>query len=428
MSQFRTTADILDEILQEAGEPTNGNSPYETLAITYANHALHAIIAGGSIHNLLVDEPWVWARARHPITLELQPAVTASFIATADSTAITFDSAPASSVEGWHFQTQGKSTVYKIMNHTAGATNAQLDSGFIDSTGGYTGRAFKLDYEVMPSYIYVDSYNDRINFQETAATTRTASLTHGTYTPAQLITQLGAALTAGGTGTVSWGGTFNSVTRMFNITASVNFKMLGATGADYRRSMMPTLGFDFLDYTGAQSYTSSYAPNSVSRLIEPFKVHSDQSQIFSTDPIRLEEDYPLCYVKESVPVRFARMGQDREGGLFVRFSSYPKDKTKLQIPWIPRPMDLQDNTASFVPLPREDIKTFVYCAAALLMFDKEDTKFDAMMKLAGAGLESMKQKNRLLLQRTGENFGQIVPRADLARIPGRRLTYGYTSD
>lgn len=428
MSQFRTTADVLDEILQEAGEPINGNSPFETLARTYANQAHHAIISGGSIFNLNVDEPWVWARARHPITLELQAAVTASFTATTDSTAITFGTAPSSSVEGWHFQPDGKRTVYKIMNHTAGSASAQLDSGFIDSTGDYQGRVFKLDYEITPTYYYIDNSNDRLNFQETAAATLyTASLTHGTYTPATLLSHVFAQMTAAGTGTVSYGGGFNSVTRLFNVTASVSFKLLGASGLDYRRSVLQTLGFDVLDQTGAQTYTSTYTPNAVSRLIEPFKVHAhNQQMIYSTDPIRLEEDYPLAYVQEAIPDRFARLYSDREGGITVRFSSYPKEKTKIQIPWIQRPVDLQDNSASVVMLPREDIKTFIYCAAAYLMYDKEDTKFESMLKLAGAGLEAMRNKNRLLLQRTGDDFGQIIPREDLVGR-GRRLRFGYTA-
>lgn len=425
MAQFRTTADVLDEILEESGEPTNGNSQYETVALTYANHVHQAIIAGGNIFNLNVDEPWVWARNRYPLTLELQAAVTASITATVDSTAITFGSAQTASVQGWHMQANGKSTVYKIMNHTAGSATAQLDSGFIDSSGGYTARVFKLDYEVTPSYYYIDNTNDRIYFQETAATTRTASLTHGTYTPTTLITQFAAALTAAGTGTVAYGGSFDTASRKFNLTASVTYKLLGTNGP---RSALQTFGFDFIDYSSAQSYTSAYTPNSVSRLIEPFKVHSSSQQlIMSTDPIRLEEDYPITYVKEAVPTRFARMYADSAGGHTVRFNSYPGAKTKIQISYISRPVDLQDNTASVIMLPREDVKTFVHCAAAYLLWAKEDTKWEGMMKLAGAGLEAMRNKNRLALQRTGENFAQIIPREDLMDS-GRRLRYGYTAD
>jgi hypothetical protein len=426
MSQFRTTADILDEVLQEAGEPTNGNSPYETAVLVSANHAHHAIIAGGNIFNLTVDEPWVWARNRFPITLELQAAVTASFTGTADSTAITFSAAPTSSVEGWHLQANGKKTVYKITNHTAGSTTAQIDSGLIE-TAGSTSRIFKLDYEITPSYFYVDSSNDRINYQEVTASTRTASLTHGTYTPTTFLSQVFAQFTASGTGTVSYGGTYNTTLKVFNMTSSATFRLMGASGGDYKRSALQSLGFDFLDHTGAQSYTSAYPPNAISRLIEPFKIHSTTQQfVYSTDPIRMQQDYPLAYVRETVPTRFCRLLSERDGAVTVRFNSYPKEKTKIQIDWVQRPVDLQDNTASFVALPREDIKTFIYAASAYLLYQKEDSKWESNLKLAGAGLEAMKLKNRALLNRTGENFAQISPRLDLEQ-GGRKLNYGYTS-
>lgn len=427
MSQFRTTADVLDEILQEAGEATNGNSPFESLALTAANHVNHAFLSGGTIINLNVDEPWVWSRARFPLTLELQAGIDSGFSTTADSVSCSFTAAQASSLKGWHIQPNGKNTVYKIMNHTAGATAFTLDSGFIDDTGTYGCRIFKLDYEVVPSYFYIDSSNDRVNFKETAATTYTASLTHGTYTAAQLITQLSQQFSAAGTGTVSYGGTFDSVTKFFNLTASVTFQLLGATGADYRRSALPTFGFDYLDKTGAQTYTGTYTPNSISRLIEPFKVHSGSQQfIYSTDPIRLQQDYPLAYIREAIPTRFARIGSDRDGTLTVRFNAFPENKTKVQLDWCPKPLDLQDNTASFVPWPREDMKTFIYAAASIILFNKEDQKWEQMLGMARTGYEAMKLKNHALLHRTGEHFGQIVPREDM-HSP-RRMRYGYTSD
>ena len=108
MSQFRTTADILDEVLDKSGEVTNGNSPYESNAVTYLNKAHQAIVGGGSIFSLKVDEAWTWARSRHPINIELLPAVTAGSVqVTADSLNISFTSAPATSVEGWFIRPTG---------------------------------------------------------------------------------------------------------------------------------------------------------------------------------------------------------------------------------------------------------------------------------------------------------------------------------
>ena len=104
MAQFRTTADLLDEVLQKAGEPTNGNSPYESIALTYINKVHQAVVGGGNIFSVKVDEAWTWARAKNPVVMELQPAITFGTVSvTANDVNITFSDAPAISVAGWHF-------------------------------------------------------------------------------------------------------------------------------------------------------------------------------------------------------------------------------------------------------------------------------------------------------------------------------------
>lgn len=433
MAQFRTTADILDEILQKAGEPTNGNSPYESLAVTYANKVHHAIIGGGNIFNLDVDEPWVWARSKQPIVLELQPAYTSGSITfTNNDVNFVFSDAPSTSLEGWHIQASGKSTVYKITNHTAASTSAQLDSSFIDDSGVYTFRAFKLDYEILPTYMYVDSFTDRVEFQETASATLTASLTHGAYTPQTLISHVAAAVDAAGGN--SYTGTWDSVLKTFMIsrsstTAGTFFNLLGLSGGQRRRSVLPLIGFDRVDYTGNQTYTSSYTPNSISRMIEPFKLFTSelsyQPFVYSTDPIKMQEDYPIAQVKQKVPDRFCRITEEADGTIWVRFNSYPKFKTKVSIDWIPTPIDLQDNVASKPELPRSDLDVLIHGAAAYIAFDKEDSKWEGFLNLCKSGLQAMQKKNRALLLRTGETFGQIVPRADLdAKL--RKFNFGYT--
>jgi hypothetical protein len=429
VSQFRTTADILDEILQKAGEETNGNSPFETLARTYANKVHHAIIGGGSIFNLKVDEPWVWARSKKPIVLELQPAYTTGAVScTVNDTAIVFTMAPASSLEGWHFQISGKSTVYKIVQHNAGEVTACLDSSFVDDSGAFSFRAFKLDYEILPVYAYVDSFNDTMDFQEgTAFTTRTASFTHGAYTLSGLIAHIAARMDTAATASVSGG--FDTVLKQYSVTCSSSFKMLGSTGANAKRSVLPSIGFDRIDHTAAQVYTSTYIPNGIARLIEPFKLFTGEvgnPMIYSTDPIKMQQDYPVSLTRERTPDRFVRLTEDNDGTVWVRFNCYPRYKTKIQMDWIPQPIDLQDNTVSTVLLPRGDVDTLIHGACAFIAFDKSDNKFQNFMSLTEAGLEAMKKKNHGALFRTGENFGQIVPRTDYYN-PRQRLNYGYTS-
>lgn len=434
MSQFRTSADILDEILQKAGEPTNGNSSFETLALTYANKVHHAIIGGGNIFDLTVDEAWVWARSRFPIVLELLPPYTTGTVTCLnDDVNITFSNAPAVSIEGWHFQVAGKTTVYKFTKHIAGETNAQIDSSFIDDTGVYNFRAFKLDYEIFPTYMYIDNFNDRVDFQETASATLSTVLTHGAYSPTALINHIAARIDA--TGANTYTGTWDSVLKRFMITrnsttAGTLFNLLGATGPNNRRSALPLMGLDRLDHTGATTYTSAYTPNSISRLIEPFKIFisndSDSEFIHSTDPVRMQEDYPLSMTDQRIPNRFTRISEENDGTVWVRFNAYPAYKIKVMIDWIPTPTDMQDNAASFPMLPRSDVDTLIHGAAAYIAFDKEDSKFDSFVSLCKAGLQSMQKKNRSILARTGEGYAQIKVRADMDVKP-RNFKYGYTS-
>lgn len=433
MSQFRTAADIADEVLQKSGETTNGTSDYESLVMTYLNKVQQAIIGGGSIFALEVDEVWNWARSRWPIVLELEPPyVTGSIQVTQDDVNITFSDAPATSVEKWHIQIPGKATVYKIALHDAGDPTAQLDSSMIEETGTYSFRAFKLDYEVLPKYIYVDSYNDKLDFVETGSTQITATLTHGSYTPDTFIAHVVAKLNAAGTNG-NYTGSYDSVLKLFTLISSGGggkaFSLIGATGTNRKRSSLPLLGFDQKDYSAVLTYTSTYIVNGVSRLIEPFKIFRmgfrDDRQITATDGINMEIDYPLHAVAERTPEKFCFIYEDNEGSKWVRFSSYPSVRTKVLIEWIPIPRDLQDNAASIPAIPRKDIDVLIHGATTFILFDKEDDKWNGTLALAKAGLEAMQKKNRSELFRTGPKFAQITPRLDLARDK-RRIDYGYT--
>lgn len=433
MSQFRTTADICDEVLQKSGEPTNGNSPYESLVLNYLNKVHHAIIGGGNIFSLKVDEAWTWARAKYPIVLELEPSVTTgTVVVTANDVNITFSDAPAASIQGWHFQLIGQQTVYKVMEHTAAATAAQLDSSVVEDSGTYSFRAFKLDYELLPAYIYVDSRNDKIDFYEVANTPLVATLTHGSYTPTTFINHVVARLHAAGTAGL-YTGSYDSVLKNYTITSSGAggkiLSLLGATGTNRRRSAIPLLGLDRLDHTGALTYSSAYIINGISRLIEPFKLFtsaiSEPSHVTSTDPINMEIDYPMSMTPERIPDKFCRISEENDGTITVRFNAYPRTKTKLLLDWVPMPHDLQDNASSIPLIPRKDIDVLIHGASTFIQFDKEDTKWEQTLAMTKAALEAMEKKNRSELFRTGANFAQIVPRLDKSQ-DRKRLRYGYT--
>src|SRR5690606_231065 len=144
---FRTVADIADEVLQKSGEPTNGNSAYENLVITYLNKVQQAIVGGGNIFSITVDEPWTWARAKNPITLELLPAFLVGTVSIDQGeNTIAFADAPSISLQGWLIPVKNPRTVYRITEHAAAATTATLDTPCLEPSNSLTFRAFKLDY------------------------------------------------------------------------------------------------------------------------------------------------------------------------------------------------------------------------------------------------------------------------------------------
>lgn len=436
MAQFRTTADAFLEVLQKAGEPQNGNSPFQTVALTYLNRAHQAIICGGSIINLNVDEPWIWARHRFPMVLNLQPAYNTGAVSmTNGDFNIYFSQAPAASLEGWHFQVLATSTVYKITSHAAGSTAAQIDSAYVDSgTGLYGFRAFQLDYQVYPTLLYVDNQNDQIDFIEVNSTassvTRSTTMPHGSYTPNNFIGTLAAQMNAA-SGTASYSGAFDSVARTFALTcAAVSLTLPNASGVHVRRSIWGSVGFDKLDYTGAQAYTSAYVYNRVGRLIEPFRLftqswYNKEGYIYSDDPVKMGEDYNISLTEQRLPDRFCRLTEDPSGNIWVRFNCYPTTATKVSLDWTQHPLDLQNNTASVPALPRTDVDTLIHAAAAMILYDKSDSKWESMLNLAKTGLDAMKVKNHGALFRTGQHFGQQIPRVDMDR-QYRRLRFGYT--
>lgn len=445
MAQFRNMKDIADEVLQKSGEPTNGNSAYEDLVITYLNKVQQAIIGGGNIFSINVDEPWTWARAKNPITIDLLPAYTFGSISiVGGESIILFSDAPPISLTGWYIQCRYQRTTYKITSHLAGATAASIDSPFIGDSSTYAFRAFKLEYEIYPRYIHIDSGSDRLDFSETiitppvtpgdpptiVVTTFLATLTHGTYTPTQLIDHVIDRMNT--LGSATYEGTYDPVTRFFEIESDLTgdsyFSMLGATGANKNRSALPSLGFDYLDFTEEMIYTSTFMRGGISRLIEPFRIYGmaryQDSFIKSTDPVGLEEDFPLAEARQSSPVRFAKVFEDNSGTIWVRFNSYPGKAIKVVIDWIPIPLDLQDNEASIPVIPRKDIDALIHGACMFIAFDKEDSKWGEFLQLTKAQLEAMSKKNRSELFRTGENFGNILPRQDQVRFL-KNLDYGY---
>src|SRR5690554_6807499 len=119
MSLARTTASILDDILDLAGEVTNGNSPYEERALRQLNRVYRSIIAGGNIFSYNVDDIWDWAKAQQPIVIDLEPAVSLGISFTSGDIRAYVDGSPPKSYAGYFLRLTGQVGVYRVLRHIA---------------------------------------------------------------------------------------------------------------------------------------------------------------------------------------------------------------------------------------------------------------------------------------------------------------------
>jgi hypothetical protein len=437
VAQFRTTADIVDSVLLKSDEVTNGNSAFEARALEYINNTHHSIIAGGNEFDPMIDEAWLWAKSPRPMILELQPKYdTGTISLTVGSEAGTFSAAVTDSLEGWYIKVNGRSSVFRIATHTAGATAFELDGAYDDDTGATLEyKAYKLDYELVPSYIVIDARNNKLDFEETASTELTATLTSGSYTPADLATEIDTQLTAAGASAYTI--TYSAVTKKFTLASDRaggggTFKLLCQSGTNQATSAWDTIGFDVEDQADAASHTSLYIQGAVSKLFEPFTMHKGtylRGSVFGMDENRFQRDFPRGLVVERYPEHFALVEEYEDGTVWVRFNAYPEEVTRIEVNYIPVPKDLKDNAQSKPLIPRKYLEVLEYAAASKIMFEKDNDKADGFFARAAKRFEAMMIQNRNKMSRIGDNFAQTIPREDNnAGFFRRTFRYGYTAD
>lgn len=436
MANFRTTADLLDLALTNAGEVTNGNSSYEAQLLNYLNRVHYALIAGGTIPltkdlSITIDEVWPWSKAKNPLIIELQPKIdTGTVTVTVGSEGITFSSGPAVSVAGWHFRIKGRDEWFKIASHTAASTSADLDAAYTGATGsGLTFELMKLDYKLVPDYIVINTDNNKLQFQETAGTTLTATLTAGTYTPAQLATEVQTQLNTAG-GTPVYTVTYSAITRKFTIASDRGggavFVLVG-TGDQSLFSAHKTLGFDDENSTNAASVTSTYILGGISRLVEPFKMAKGTTldgSVYGVDAETFQRDFPYPLIDEGNPTMFCVIREDDDGTFTVRFNKFPDAKTRVEVEHVPVPRDLKDSSASIPLVPRKHNDVLEDAATFYLLLNKNDDRAQFHMNMLQAKLTAMISQHRGALLRAGRNFGKIIARPDLMKQSRRKLVYG----
>jgi hypothetical protein len=424
LAQFRTTADIMDLALTNAGEVTNGNSPYESDLLNKLNRVHFSFIAGGTIAlgsdaTVEVDEVWPWALSKRPMILELQPKITTGTVAiTLGSEGVTFSSGPSVSVAGWYLKVDGKEGTYRIASHTAASTSAELDGAWpLTTVTAGTFTLFKLDYDLVPSYLVIDDTHNKLDFKKTSAgSTLTATLTAGAYTPSALATHVATQMTTAASGpTIT--GSYSSVTKLFSFTTdaagTTTLIPYFATGTNQKQSAHKLLGFDDEDLSAGTTHTSVYSLGGIARLVEPMRIQrGEKMQIYGLDKESFSRDFPPNEIQEGVPTKFSVIYEGDSGDLKVRFNKYPEEKTRIEIDYIPVPRDLKDNAGSIPLVPRKFVDILEDAATFYIMLLKHDNRAGEYAGLVKGKLQSIVNQHRGSLLRTGDSFGRIIPRRD----------------
>lgn len=149
MSYPKTNAEIVNDALFRAGEPTDGSSDYEAKALDYLNRVYAEVSAGGSTLDPTINVKWWWLRSTTPAVLILEPVIYGEASVTNNNSAIVFSVAPAISLAGRFFRTAGTQDVFRISSHTASDTNAVLDSVYTGPTSAAISyEASKLEYDL----------------------------------------------------------------------------------------------------------------------------------------------------------------------------------------------------------------------------------------------------------------------------------------
>lgn len=179
MSQFYSGADLKRGVLQRCGEPTDGTSQYDAVALKYINQIYFNVISGSNEFDVDCGEPWPWARANAPMILTLQATYnTGSVALTNGSTLGVFSSPPALSAMGQYIHTSDDNNPehYRIISHIGGNDEFTLDgpyNGVTNSAANFfvdwivyeLGSQDKILRLVEPFRVYFMTWDEDRNYQ-----------------------------------------------------------------------------------------------------------------------------------------------------------------------------------------------------------------------------------------------------------------------
>ena len=156
MTILQTTADIIDNVLFRAGEPTDGTSDFNTHALNLVVRAYRAIWMGGGEFVEGMNEPWLWLKKDPPGVITFVPVRDEGAVDVTNNNATATLNAAAflngmvnTDLDGWFFKVDTHPDVFRISAHTTGSQVLTLDAPYTGPDGNDVNyKLMKLEYSL----------------------------------------------------------------------------------------------------------------------------------------------------------------------------------------------------------------------------------------------------------------------------------------
>ena len=155
----------------------------------------------------------------------------------------------------------------------------------------------------------------------------------------------------------------------------------------------------------------------VLRLANPINVYRNQvssggdGKIYLTDMNSMRREWPLIYLEQGTPERFAESFQDGDN-LKLYFNKYVSEKTKIDIEYIPIPETLSDTTSSVPKLPLNFREALVFGATYYLLTQKNDKQAPDYFTLTQRKLKALLEDKNKKSERMNRNRARLLPRQE----------------
>ena len=155
MANLKFSSDLLEYILFEAGEKTDGTSDFDAQALIWLNANYKKIWQGGSEFDPDINEDWTWLRKSGNIILEAK-ITTGTVSVTNNSATATLSASQSTDVVNWFFKVDDHEGVFQIATHGGASATLTLDSVYTgDTNAAASYKLVKLEYTLASDAIEI---------------------------------------------------------------------------------------------------------------------------------------------------------------------------------------------------------------------------------------------------------------------------------